>query len=136
MPDQQEQPSLLVAALAEAKKSGVLKFSLPVSEKWIRMIRSTGRHQLIAQKLYDPNKRAYEFVTECIRQTATIIPDPTGAPLPIGSPMVIERQFTMDELIDSCNEDLDVLHEMYARFNHTGKYSVTEKELDSFFESH
>jgi hypothetical protein len=101
------------------------------------MIRSTGRHQLIAQKAFDPNKRAYEFVTECIRQTVFIVPKPGPA---IGVPSAPaaqnEQQFTMDQLIDLNNQDLDVLHEMYSRFNHTGKHSVTEEELDSFFESH
>jgi len=127
--DEKQKVSPLVAALTEAKTTGKLVFTLPVSEKRIEMVRSTGRHQLIAQKLYDTAKQGYMFTMECIRQTVTILP-PKDAPATMS---IVARQFEMDELTALSNEDLDLLHEVYSRFNRAGRYSVTEKDLDAFF---
>lgn len=103
-----------LASELNVKKMENLKITLPLTDKKFAMKRSSGRMQLVAQKIYDPGKKPTEFTLEVIRQT-------------------LDPQPTFDELIDLPNEDLDVLQVSYARFNRTGKYSITEREVEGFF---
>ncbi len=93
-----------------------LDIKLPYSGKTFKMVRSTGRMQIIAQKQHDPAKGQGEFIFCCIGQTLT----PT---------------LNADQMMDLCNEDLDWLQEVYSKFNRTGKYVFTPEEVNGFFKS-
>jgi hypothetical protein len=97
-------------------KDGKLTITLPVSKKSVTLKMASARTQLISQRKFDPGKEPFQFMLENIRQCT--------------EPMLSE-----DEMLDMVNADLDVLQEVYSRFNRTGKNGVTEQELDDFFKN-
>jgi hypothetical protein len=110
-----ETPILLdFAQLATEGKLTLPPF--PVSGKQFDMKMASGRTQLIAQRIYDPATKSFEFMMENIRQC--LIPMPP-----------------MDDMLDLPNPDLDFVQSVYSRLNRTGKHAITESELDEFFKN-
>lgn len=110
----QDKPLLL--DLGTITVDGKLSFTLPVSKKSYQLGYATGRTQLLAQRLFDPAKRGFEFVLENIRQCIT--PQPP-----------------LEEMLDWPNPDLDFIQSIYSRLNRTGTNGITDSELDKFFKN-
>jgi hypothetical protein len=106
----------LALDLVKLMTEGKLAITLPVSKKSFHMKMASARTQLVAQRVYEPAKKPFEFMLETIRQC-------------------LDPQPTMDEMLDMVNPDLDFLQEVYSRINRTGKNGITENELDDFFKN-
>lgn len=88
---------------------------LPVSGKEYTMVRSTGTIQEIAERQFSSATQPFKFQMSCIAQTLTPAPA------------------TLEEITSLCNEDLDWLLAVYSKYNRTGKFAITDKEVDDFF---